>query len=70
MDRYGGRVTLVYSVTSHQNPDPARRNVHLSSAAPDSVNQGYHKILGLGQKEFPRHPGRCPDPQNCEEDDR
>ena len=32
-------------VMSYLNPDPASRDVYLSSSAPASVNPGYHEIL-------------------------
>jgi hypothetical protein len=31
---------------SYMNHDRGRRNIHISSPAPASVNPGYHKILG------------------------
>jgi hypothetical protein len=46
MDRYGGRVTLVYSVTSHPNPRSGPYRCSSIITGPASVNRAHHKILG------------------------
>jgi len=35
------------------NPEPSRRNVHISSPAPVSVPPGYHKIPGAVKRSAP-----------------